>query len=310
MGGGRKKPAAMEAISPEREQQFTYYWYAAQQNLTEGNNAVALQQLLLCEQLNPQDAITQEFIGKLYTAIGQDERACAYLKAAYEHDPARRWYAYSVALAKRNTEQANKEILQVVRNATRLNPKDAFAWRNHYLAAALNGEYKEALRAQDRVDAIEGYSDNSAYNRYRLYLSLQDKRHAVQSLDDYLAKEPYDIRFLLLKAELLAATNAPAKQQIAAYEAVLQVDPTNLTIINNYAYLLATTGGDLRQAEQMSLQTIREQPENAVFLDTYAWILHLQGQDALAGFYIRKALQNATAADKPEIEQHYKAIVK
>lgn len=297
-------------MSAEREQQFTYYWYAAYRNLQEQRNALALQQLLFCEQLCPTDAQTQEYIGTVYTAIGDDERAARYLKTANELAPADHWYYYLLSLSKQDTEAARQEMLRVMQQATRLNPKDATAWRNLYLVAALNGKYKEALRAQDQVDALEGYNAESAYNRYRIYIGMQDKRHAIQSLDDYLEKEPYDLRFLLLKVDLLTAIQAPAKQQIAALQAVLRVDPNNLTTLNNYAYLLATTGGDLRQAEQMSLQTIREQPENAVFLDTYAWILHLQGQDTLAGFYIRKALQNARQQDKREIEAHYKVIVK
>lgn len=307
--GGRKSQAA-PVPDAAREQQFTYYWYAAQQNIQDEQNATALQQLLFCEQLCPTDAQTKEFIGVLYETIGDSKRAFPYLKAAYELDPANHWYYYLVALSKQKTEAANRESLRVIQHATRLNPKDAAAWRNLYLLAALNGKYKEALRAQDQVDALEGYNAESAYNRYRIYIGMQDKRHAIQVLDDYLAKEPYDLHFLLLKVELLTVTNAPVKQQIEALQAVLRVDPGNLTTLNNYAYLLATTGGDLRQAEQMSLQTIREQPENAVFLDTYAWILHLQGQDTLAGFYIRKALQNARTEDKKEIEEHYKVIVK
>lgn len=308
-GKGHKNPTSPIG-NAEREQQFTYYWYAAYQNMQAQRSAVALQQLLFCEQLCPTDAQTKEYIGVLYTAIGEDERAARYLKAAYELAPADHWYYYLLALSHQNTQAAHQEMFRVTQHATRLNPKDANAWSNLYLTAVLNGKYKDALRAQDQVDALEGYNAESAYNRYRIYIGMQDKRRAIQAIDDYIEKEPYDLRFLLLKVDLLTATQVPAKQQIVALQAVLRVDPNHLTTLNNYAYLLATTGGDLRQAEQMSLQTIREQPENAVFLDTYAWILHLQGQDTLAGFYIRKALQNARPEDKKEIEAHYQVIVK
>jgi len=30
-----------------------------------------------------------------------------------------------------------------------------------------------------------------------------------------------------------------------------------------------------------------------VYLDTYGWIMHLQGQDELALFYLKRALNNA-----------------
>ena len=94
------------------------------------------------------------------------------------------------------------------------------------------------------------------------------------------------------------------------YERILELDPSNLMILNNYAYYLAINGGDLKKAERMSERTIRENPNNPVFLDTYGWIMHLQGQDELAKFYLNKALRNATDETKKEIIQHINAIEK
>ncbi len=93
------------------------------------------------------------------------------------------------------------------------------------------------------------------------------------------------------------------------YEEVLRYDPENIYTLNNYAYLLATSGGDLRKAEKMSQLTIQAEPDNATYLDTYAWILHLQGADALAKFYIKKALDNiGDIIGKEEILEHYNVI--
>ncbi len=311
--GTERKTTAVpqaESMSPEREQQFTYYWYASHRSIERDDFPKALLQMQFCEQLNPQDALIKERLGLLYGGIGQDSLALSYFQQAYQLDPSERWYQYVVALSKLNTEPATREVLRISRQVAKVHPDEAGCWGNVYNAAVKLGEYKEALKAVDKAVEIEGNNALNAYHRFYIYVCMGKKKKALQALDDYLAIEPYDLRILLTKVDFLARTQAPAKQQIAALLAVLRVDPNNLVTLNNYAFLLATTGGDLRKAEQMSLQTIREEPENAIFLDTYAWILHLQGQDALAGFYIRKALQNASEADKPEIEQHYKAIVK
>ena len=48
---------------------------------------------------------------------------------------------------------------------------------------------------------------------------------------------------------------------------------------------------------------------NAIYLDTYGWILHLQGQDMLALFYLRKALENVKDEEnKAVITEHINAI--
>ena len=299
-----------QPLSIEREQQFTYYFYAAKQSLDREQYPEALMQLLFCEQLNPQDATTKDYLGVIYNALKQPEKAFENFRQAYLLDPRDHWFHYALSLYKNDDKQSRKELLAVMEQATRLNPKDASVWDYMRQAALVNGKYEQAIQAQDRIDQLQGYDGMSAINRYRIYVIQGKLKKAIQAIDDYLALYPDDLQFLLFRAELLTATNAPTAQLLENYEHILRIDPANLMILNNYAYLLATTGGNLRKAEQMSQQTIREQPENATFLDTYAWIRHLQGQDSLAAFYIRKAMQNAAPDERTEIEAHYHAIIK
>ncbi len=93
----------------------------------------------------------------------------------------------------------------------------------------------------------------------------------------------------------------------AAYDEALKLAPDHIGVLNNYAWTLAISGGDLKKAEKMSQRTIQKDANNPTYLDTYAWILHLQGQDTLALFYIKKAMENATH-DDGTIAEHYKAI--
>ena len=86
------------------------------------------------------------------------------------------------------------------------------------------------------------------------------------------------------------------------------MSPDNLSILNNYAWTLAINGGDLKKAEKMSQRTIQKEANNPTYLDTYAWILHLQGQDSLAMFYIKKALEHADNNGDETIDQHYNEI--
>lgn len=304
-----KKPKA-ESLSAEREQQFTYYWFAARQSIEQERYPEALQQLLFCEQLNPQDATTKDYLGVIYNAIKQTDLAFDYFRQAYLLDPCDHWYHYALCLYKQDSKTARKELLKVMQQATRLNPKDVNVWDYMRQAALVNGKYRQAIQAQDRIDQLQGYDGMSALNRYRIYLIEGKPKKAIAAINDYLALNPDDLQFLLFRADLLSAIGAPAEQIMAEYEHILRIDPSNLLILNNYAYLLAISGGDLRKAEQMSRITIREQPDNPTFLDTYAWILHLQGQDTLAAFYIKKAMQNAAPENQKEIEQHLQEIVK
>ena len=312
----------MATLTQEQEEQFLYYFYAARHAIEQQNFDRAFVLLDFCQQINPNDALVNDHLGVLYTSLKQTDKAAAYFQKAYE-----------------------------------LSPKEC---HEHYLNYLLESEqWKKALKVQDKVDALEGYTEESALNRYQIYVGLKKGKQAVAAIDKYLEQDPESLRFLLFRADIhvhmdedqpvldisqriarredlslqdfemikrvpycayyssiiraymgdslmeLGQTNAAYRN----YEIAIYLWPKNLTALNNYAYSLATHGGDLSQAEKMSATTIQVEGNNPVYLDTYAWILHLKGQDSLALFYLRKALELATEPEVTEvIKEHLKAI--
>ena len=301
------KPQPAE-LTTEQQQQFTYYWYAAKQAIEEERYADALVTLQLCEQINPNDGATQEFLGVMYDALGQKERALQSYARAFRNDPHDRWLRYSVALLSQQTEETQHEAMRVLEKAHSVNPTDEDLLQQLRKVYVSERQYKKALRIQDEIDAMRGYDVYSAYNRTQAYALWDKPKKAIAEVNRWLENEPTNTQFMLYRIELMERTGAKPQALYEAYEQVLRVDPRNLMVLNNYAYLLATRGGDLRKAEQMSQITIREEPENPVYLDTYGWILYLQGQKQLALFYLRKALANATDSSRAEIEAHLRRM--
>ena len=138
-----------------------------------------------------------------------------------------------------------------------------------------------------------------------IVLPLGMNMHGYGGVVVYVGMNGYDAWDLACP---YCASRGASADLCAMYEKVLSLDPHNVGVLNNYAYHLATHGGDLKKAEQMSGITIREEPDNAVYLDTYGWIMHLQGQDELALFYLKRALNNAKEESKAEIKKHLNAI--
>ena len=276
---GKGKNASQPVnLSTERQQQFSYYWYAAKQAIEQKRYADALVLLNFCDALNPNDGQTLNFLGVLYNSLGQKEKAFTYFRRAFEAAPRDQWYKYSMALIDQRTEAGFYEALAVMEKAERLNSDNEPLLEQLGQMYVTAGQWKKALKTQDKLDRLKGYDGYSAINRYRIYSLWEKPRKANNEIDKLLAQDPANIQFI----------------------------PS--LILNNYAYYSATHRGDLKKAEQMSERTIREQPNNPVYLDTYGWIMHLQGQDELALFYLRKGLWNATDETRPIIEMHIRQI--
>lgn len=268
----------VQPLSVEQEQQFTYYWYAARQAITDERYADAYVLLEFCNELKPNDGQTLYFLGIIYQALKQEDKAYATFEKAY-------------AVQKKG--KVNEELLDRLK-----------------MLYINRQEWSKALKMQDEIDAQNSYDGYSAITRYRIYAMWNKPKKAIQEIDKYLKIDPTNLRFLLFRLELMEQTGAKKKDLYAMYDKVLELDPYNLMVLNNYAYLRAVNGDDLKRAERMSEQTIREQPSNPVYLDTYGWILHLQGQDELAKFYLYRALQNAGNNENviQEIKKHFDAI--
>ena len=309
-------------MSVEQEQQFLYYYYAAQHADEQHDYPRALLLFDFCAQINPNDALVNDRLGALYYAVDKTDEAVSYFKKAYELSPSEHG--------------------------------------EHYLNYLLDSaQWKQALKVQNKIDSYNGYTSTSALNRYRIYIGQGKGKQAVAEIDRYLEKDPESLNFLLFRADIHAHLGedqqvfelsrriaklmplsgveyeqikmvpycayyvshlitydadslmniGQIQQAYMYYEIAMYLWPKNLTAINNYADGMATHGGDLSRAEKMSATTIQAEPDNAVFLDTYAWILYLKGQNTLAEFYLKKALEKARRDEVKEVVvEHLKEV--
>ena len=313
------KQPSKPSMSVEQRQQFTYYWYAARQAITEERYADAYTYLQFCNMINPKDGQTLTFIGMMLQGIGDEERALEAYKQAFEADPHDQWFKYSSALLAQRTQGSTDEALKVLEKAYKSQESRAKSQESNVdedLLEQLKRLYiseemwKEALAMQNELDKIKGYDAYSALTFYRIYRIQGKKKKAIAALDKYLELDPTDVQFMLFRLDMMEETKAKPKELYAIFDRILAIAPHNLGVLNNYAWTLAINGGDLTEAERMSAITIREEPDNATFLDTYGWILHLKGQDDLALFYLNRALWHATEGNKEVIEEHIKQIKK
>ena len=299
---------SQDTLSVEREQQFTYYWYAAEQAFEEERYDEALVLYDFCHQLNPSDGMTLYQLGRLYEALEQEERAMESYKLAFSLSPRDLWQSYFSMLLELRTPEGYSEALRVLEEAERHNSTDKDLLSRLVWMYMSNQDWKNALITQDKIDHLQGYDVYSAINRYRIYAQWGKNKKAIEAIDTYLEQDPSNIQLLLFRLQLMEQMGARTADLYALYEKILAIDPYQLLVLNNYAYHLATHGGDLKRAERMSERTIREEPNNPVYLDTYGWILYLQGQRSLALFYLYRAAQYADDETRAVIEEHIRIV--
>ena len=244
-------------LSPEQEQQFTYYWYAAKQAIEQEKYADALALLEFCRAIKPNDGQTLTFLGVLYEGVGEKALALETFKQAFEADPRDQYYKYVYALLEQRTEEGQKTAVKAMEKAQKCAPDDEDILEQLLRLYISDQLWKKAIKTQDRLDKIRGFDGMSALNRYRIYGLWGKPKQAIAAIDKYLEQDPANLQFLFFRLQLMEQTRTKSADLCAMYEKVLSLDPHTVGVLNNYAYHLATHGGDLKKAEQMSGITIR-----------------------------------------------------
>ena len=90
----------------------------------------------------------------------------------------------------------------------------------------------------------------------------------------------------------------------AAYDKALELDPTNVDVLNNYSYFLSLRNKNLEQAEAMSKKSNSLHPNNSSYQDTYGWILYQMKKYDDAKVWIGKAIDNGGKTNGTLLE-HY-----
>lgn len=314
------KEEPQTALTMEQEQQFAYYWYAARQAIQEERYSDAYFLLEFCYAINPNDGTTNCMLGIINDGLNNADKALELYREAFRADPYDNWSKYNEKLQESGRAFALYEAILVLEKAhdvqvkaTKQKGKKGHAEENlldeMLLTYARLGKWNKALAIQDELDELKGFDATSATVRYKIYRQWGKPKKAIEAVDRYLEQEPTDVRFLKIRLDLMEEAGMKAKEFYPIFDRILEIEPHNITVLNNYAYYLATHNGDLDEAERMSAITVREEPNEPTYLDTYGWILHLQGKDDLALFYLNRALWNAPdSATREVIEEHIKKV--
>ena len=171
--------------------------------------------------------------------------------------------------------------------------------------------YEEAIKAAKDLTAL--YPDNSAGYALGAISAFQigDYRSAIQLAENGLPKSIGNkpIRFQL--SYILAESHHKLgyhEQSDEYFEKALNIDPNNVSALNNYAYYLTERGEKLNKALVLIMKANELHAQNPSFLDTWAWVHYKRGEYHEALDKIEKALKFG-GDQSPVIQEHYGDIL-
>lgn len=180
--------------------------------------------------------------------------------------------------------------------AVNLDPTDAQAWNRLLVLNIISENYEAAIAAGDRAIELNpnnielyGYIAPAYYNIKQYDKAIEVYKKALAAVDSTDTEHRSMFLGGMGDAKFSMGDTIGA---FALYDQAIEIDPNNVSILNNYAYFLTLCNRDLDKAERMSAKTVQAEPQNATFLDTYAWVFYKRKEYTMAQLYIEMAIKN------------------
>jgi tetratricopeptide (TPR) repeat protein len=220
----------------------------------------------------------------LYNSNRKKEAQAEYIKAINMDDvPATVWIQLYIL----NTELEDYDnLILYTKKGIEKHPKDPFGYFYNAIAHQQKKNFKEA--SDVLLSAFEVQKKNK-----------EDISLFTPQLNLQMLITLGDLSFELKNYE----------RSDSSYEAALEIDPNNATVLNNYAYYLSERDDKLEKAERMSKKSNLLVDNNSAFIDTYAWIMYKMKNYKEALEWMEQAMDLTDSAERPELLMHYGDIL-
>lgn len=175
-------------------------------------------------------------------------------------------------------------LISITKKGIERNPKEVFGYFYNAIANQQQQNNQAAADVLDKAFELQTKNDIAKF-------SPQLKLQMLISLGD--------VNFELKNFE----------RSDSAYEAALEIDPNNATVLNNYAYYLSERDDKLEKAERMSKKSNLLVDGNSAFIDTYAWIMYKMKNYKEALDWMEQAMLITDSQNRPELLTHYGDIL-
>ncbi|MGL5272724.1 MAG: tetratricopeptide repeat protein, partial [Phocaeicola sp.] len=237
-GSKRKevKTTYVKPLSPELQRKYDYFFLEALRQKQKGNYDAAFELYTHCLSINPAGAATLYEIAKFYLFLNQTEKGEAALEMANKADPTNFWYKQTLAGFYQGKGQFEKAITVLEEMSTQ------FTSRLEPLMALIDlytrtQDYPSVIKTLNRLETIDGKSEQISMEKFRMYLSMNDMDRAFQEIEALAQEYPYDLRYKTILGDVYL-NNGKEDEAYNTYQAILGEDstyaPAMLSMANYY----------------------------------------------------------------------------
>ena len=229
-------------LSSEEQRKLDYFFLEALRMKQKEDYSAAYALMRYCLDIQPRSGAVLYELSRLYMGLGQDEQAEAALKKAFELVPDNFWYKQTLA----SYYQLKREVPKTI--AVYEDMAEQFPTRLEPLIALTElythtKQYDRAVEVLDRLEELDGKSEQLSMEKFRMYLLLDNREQAFTEIESLSKEYPYDMRYKTILGDVYMNNGEP-EEAYRTYQEILQEVPGYAPALLSMANYYQQTGND------------------------------------------------------------------
>lgn len=235
-------------IDTDNQRKFDNYFYDALSAKAQGKYAEAFDLFQHCHAIDSTNANVLSELGSFYNVLQETSKAVEYLSKAVGKDPDNYYYNMVLALLYKEVDQ-KAEAIDIYKMLLEAHPQKTDVYVALAEAYNDNGDLEKAIETLDELEKTVGIRESITLNKFRLYSMLSKKEEAFDEIESIIKKNPDNLNYILLLADLYMQDNQLEKS-FEQLEKVKAIDPDfPLLVISLVNYYEKSGNSDMAQEE-------------------------------------------------------------
>ena len=249
------------ALTFEQKRKFDYFFHEAVRQKGLDNLEEAFELYSHCLEIDSTSAATLYELGKFYMYLGQADKGESFLRKAMQTEPGNYWYKETLAgyyQRKGETEKGIAVIEEMVEQfPSRLEPLMALV--DLYNRSQ---NYEKVIHTLDRLEKLDGKSEQISMEKFRMYLAMDDIEHAFAEIENLAKEYPYEMRYLTMLGDVYLE-NGKEEEAYSTFQQVLSAEPGYAPAMLSMATYYNKTGQDSLYRLQLDSLLLNQKVESA-----------------------------------------------
>jgi tetratricopeptide (TPR) repeat protein len=249
-----------DPLSFEQRRKFDYYFLEALRLKEKGELDAAFDMYSHCLEIDSQSAAVQYELAQFYMFLGQTQKGESLLRKAVSLEPDNYWYKQTLASHYRKRGE-NKQAVGVIEEIV-----DRFPSRLEPLMELVDlyarlEDYKKVIHTLDRLEKLDGKSEQISMEKFRMYLQVGDMERAFTEIESLVAEYPYEMRYLNILGDAYLE-NGRSEEAYPIFRKVLNEEPGYAPAMLSLASYYEKTGQDSLYRAQLDSVLLNRNVEN------------------------------------------------